>query len=81
MKNSKSPLIRVLVHEHIQVSRLIGYFVIIQREELYKSVFLVLRRAVQESCLLGVEKSCTELANVILSSGVQGVDFGCTKSG
>jgi len=27
-------------------------------------------------CLLGVNKSCTDLAKVILSSGVQGVDFG-----
>ena len=30
-------------------------------------------------CLLGVEKSCTNLAKIILSSGVQGVDFGCTN--
>ena len=41
VKNSESPPIRNLVYDHIQVSRLIGYFVIIQREELYKSVFLV----------------------------------------
>ena len=47
------------------------------------------RRVVQEyllgveksCCLLVVEKSCTNLAKVVLSSGVQGVDFGCTKSG
>ena len=58
--------------------RLIGYFIITQREELYK-IFLVFRRGVQENCLLGVEKSCTNLTKVVLSSGVQGVDFGCTK--
>ena len=38
MKNFESPPIRYLVHDHIQVSRLMGYFVIIQREELYKRV-------------------------------------------
>ena len=27
-------------------------------------------------CLLGVEKSYTDLAKVVLSSGVQGVNFG-----
>jgi len=70
VKNSESPPIRVLVHDHIHVSRLIGYFEIIQREELYKIVFLVLRRVVQGSCLLGVEKSCMDLAKVVLSSGV-----------
>ena len=41
---------------------------------------MVLRRGIQENCLLSVEKSCTDLAKVVLSSGVQGVDFGCTKS-
>ena len=81
MKNSESPPIRVLIHDHIQVSRLIGYFVITQREELYKVIFLILRRGVQENYLLGVEKSCTDLTKVVLSSGVQEVDFGCTKSG
>ena len=80
MKNSESPLIKVLVHDHIQVSRLIGYFVITQREVLCKVIFLVLRRGVQRNCLLGVEKSCTDLVKVILSSGVQGVNFGFTKS-
>ena len=79
VKNSESPPIRVLVHDHIQVSRHIGYFVITQREVLYKVIFLVLRRGVQGTCLLGVEKSFTDLAKVIMSSGVQGVDFGCTK--
>ena len=39
------------------------------------------RRVVQESYLLGVEKSCTDLVKVVLLSGIQGVDFGCTKSG
>ena len=50
------------------------------------------RRVVQEY-LLGIEKNlykllsswcrevCTDLAKVILSSSVEGVDFGCTKSG
>ena len=64
MKNSESPPIRVLIHDHIQVSRLIGYFVT-QREVLYKVIFLVLRRGVQENCLLGVEKSCTDLTKVV----------------
>ena len=41
---------------------------------------VVLRRGVQENCLLSIEKSYTDLAKVILSSGVQVVDFGCTKS-
>ena len=67
MKNSESPPIGVLVHAHIQVSRLIGYFVIIQREELYKLIFLVLRRGVQRNYLLSVEKSYTDLANVIFT--------------
>ena len=65
MKNSESLAIRVLVHDHIQVSKLIGYFVITQREVLYKVIFLVLRRGVQENCLLGVEKSCTDLTKVV----------------
>ena len=81
MKNSESPPIRVLVHDHIQVSRLIGYFIITQREELYKVVFLVLRRGVQANFLLGVEKSYTDLAKLVLSSDAQGVDFGYIKSG
>ena len=76
MKNSKSPPIRVLVHDHIQVSRLIGYFIITQREELYKCIFLIGEEVYKCCCLLGVEKSCTDLANIVLSSGVQGVDFG-----
>ena len=70
MKNSESPPIRVLVHDHIQFSRLIGYFVITQRKVLYKIIFLVLRRGVQENCLLGIEKSCTDLTKVVLLSGV-----------
>ena len=45
-------------------SRLIGYFVITQRKELYKVIFLVFRRGVQENCLLGIEKSCTDLVKV-----------------
>jgi len=65
MKNSESLPIRVLVHDHIQVSRLIGYFVITQREVLYKVIFLVLRKGVQENCLLGVEKSCTNLEKIV----------------
>ena len=46
-------------------SRLIGYFVITQKKELYKVIFLVLRRGVQGNRLLGVEKSCTNLAKVV----------------
>ena len=65
MKNSESPPIRVLIHNHLQVSRLIGYFVITQREVLYKVIFLVLRRGVQENCLLGAEKSCTDLVKIV----------------
>ena len=42
VKNSECPPIRDLVHDHIQVSRLIGYFVIIQRVV----IFLVKRRGV-----------------------------------
>jgi len=51
------------------------------------------KRKIVQECLLGVEeklykvllfswckKSGTHLAKVVLSSGVQGVDFGCTKS-
>jgi len=49
---------------------LIGYIVTIQREELYKSVFLVSKRSCTSCCLLGVEKSCTDLVKVVLSSGV-----------
>ena len=81
MKNSESLPIRVLVHDHIQVSRLIGFFVITQREVLYKVIFLVLRRGAQGNSPLDVEKSCTDLTKVIFPSGVQGVDFGYTKSG
>ena len=65
VKNSESPPIRVLVHDHIQVSRLIGHIVITQREELYKLIFLVLRRGGQENCLLGIEKSCTDLTKLV----------------
>ena len=65
MKNSESSPIRVLVHDHIQVLRLIGYFVITQREVLYKVIFLVLRRGAQKNYLLGVEKSCTDLTKVV----------------
>ena len=32
---------------------------------MYKVIILVLRRGVQENCLLGVEKSCTDLAKVV----------------
>ena len=47
---------------------------------MYKVIFLELKRGVQGNCVLGVKKSCTDLAKFVLSSGVQGVDFGCTKS-
>jgi len=80
VKNSESSPIKVLVHNHIQVLRLKGYVVVTQREVLYKVIFLVLRRGVPEKCLLGIEKSCMDLTKIVLSSGVQGVDFGCTKS-
>ena len=66
VKNFESPPIRYLAHDHIQVSRLIGYFVINQREYL-----LGVKKRCTKSCyLLGVEKSCTDFAKVVLSSGV-----------
>ena len=65
VKNSESPPLRVLIHDDIQVSRLIGYFVITQREALYKVIFLVLRRGIQGNYLLGIEKSCTDLAKIV----------------
>ena len=50
VKNSESP-IRYLVHNHLQVSRLIGYNVIHQRKCL-----LSVKKRCTKSCLLGVEK-------------------------
>jgi len=64
VKNSESPPIRVLIHDHILVSRLIEFIVITQSEELNKVIFLVLRRGVQGNCLLSVEKSCTNLTKL-----------------
>ena len=60
MKNSESPPIRVLVHDYIQVLKAYRLFCNTQRKELYKVIFLLLRRGVQVNCLLGVEKSCTD---------------------
>ena len=47
MKNSESPAIRNLIHDHIQVFK--AYRILCNHSK---------RRVVQE-CLLGVEKSCT----------------------
>ena len=82
MKNSESPPIRVLVHDHIEVLKAYRLFC-------YHS-----KRSIVQGYLLGVEKKCTrklssccreelyEFGKGYLSSGVQGVDFGgVSKSG
>ena len=78
MKNSES--IRVLVHDHIQVLKA------------YRLFCNHSKRSVVQGYLLGVEKRCTKklsswcreelygFGKGCLSSIVQGVGFGCTKS-
>jgi len=77
VKNSESPPIRDLVHDHIQDSRLIGFTVVIQMRRVVQEYLLGEKKRYTKSCsLLGIEKSCIDLAKAILSRGAQGVDFG-----
>ena len=77
MKNFESSPIRYLVYNNVQVSWLIRYIVINQREYLLS----VKKRCTSICCLLGVEKSCTDLIKGVLSSGVQELILGCIKIG
>ena len=80
VKNSESPPIRVLIHDHIQVLKA------------YRLFCNHSKKGFVQGYLLGVEKRCTRklsswcreelygFGKGYLSSGVQGVDFGGTKS-
>jgi len=80
VKNSESPPIRILIHDHIQVLKA------------YRLFCNHSKKGVVQGYLLGAEKRCTrkssswckeelyEFGKSCLSSGVHGVDFGCTKS-
>jgi len=65
VKNSKSPSIRVLIHDHIQVLKAYRLFCNHSKKGVVQGYLLVLRRCVQENCLLGIEKSCTDLVKVV----------------
>ena len=58
---------------------LIGKFVITQRGALYKSVF-GLKRLCTRCLVFLVVRRVVHIWQRDLSSGLQGVDFGCTKS-
>ena len=49
------------------------------KRRVVQDCFLSVEKSCTRYCLLSVKKSCTDLINVVLSSGVQGVDFGCIQ--
>ena len=81
MKNFESPPIRVLFHDHIQVLKAYRLFCNHSKRRIVQEHLLGVKEKLYKVLLSSwCKKSCTHLAKVILSSDVQGVNFGCTKS-
>ena len=74
MKNSESPPIRYLVHNHIQISRLIGYIVIHQRKCLLgvKKSFTDLTKGVLSSDVQELILGYIKIRIRKISSGILG---------